>query len=60
MDGEGDEEKKREANEEEELGTEKEVEGADLAWSSLIRSRPSSLVHSGSLRWMTSLWIKTV
>ena len=32
----------------------------DLVWGSLIRSRPGCPVHSGSLRWMTSLWRETV
>lgn len=55
MDKEEGEEKMEDADEEAEGGRKE-----NLIWSSLIRSRPGGLVHSGSLRWMTSLWRKTV
>lgn len=60
MDMEEEEKKMVKADEEEELGTEKEVEGEDLVCGSLIRSRPGGHVHIRSLHWMTSLWRKTV
>lgn len=55
--------------EEEKNGEEAEEENAEQRrrWRErrepsleLIRYRPGGLVHSGSLRWMTSLWRKTV
>lgn len=48
-----------EADKEEELGAEKEVQAEDLVCGSPIRSRPGGRVHIRSLRWMTSLWRAT-
>lgn len=62
MDKEEEEKKSVEADEEEEFrdGGGGGGREEDLVWCSLIRSRPGGLVHSGSLRRMTSLWRKTV